>query len=98
NNYVIQSTKLQHEIEDLQRRVENARMKLTAEMKLRNQAQGELRALRAELTQRKQSIELNRQHQLAALNNFQNSGNENNSSSENLVTHPEHGKPYYEGL
>ncbi|KAK0042066.1 zinc finger CCCH domain-containing protein 13 [Biomphalaria pfeifferi] len=68
SNYIIQCTKIQHEIEDLQRRVENARMKLTAEMKLRNQAQGELRALRAELNQRKLSMEKTRQQQLAALN------------------------------
>ncbi|GFO39926.1 spermatogenesis-associated protein 1, partial [Plakobranchus ocellatus] len=33
NNYIIQCTKLQHDIEDLQRRVANAKMKLTAEMK-----------------------------------------------------------------
>ncbi|XP_035824147.1 zinc finger CCCH domain-containing protein 13 [Aplysia californica] len=61
SNYVIQCTRLQHEIEDLQRRVENARMKLTAEMKLRNQAQGELRALRAELTQKKTTLTSSRQ-------------------------------------
>ncbi|KAH9523701.1 spermatogenesis-associated protein 1 [Bulinus truncatus] len=68
SNYIIQCTKLQHEIEDFKRRVENAKMKLTAEMKLRNQAEGELRALRAELNQKKLSMERNRQQQMIALN------------------------------
>ncbi|XP_071119189.1 protein starmaker-like isoform X26 [Haliotis cracherodii] len=68
NNYIIQCTKLQHEIEDLRRRVENAKMKLTAEMKLRNQAEAELRALRAELTQKKINLTLTRNQHLAALN------------------------------
>ncbi|XP_041357853.1 zinc finger CCCH domain-containing protein 13-like [Gigantopelta aegis] len=67
NNYVIQCTRLQHEIEDLRRRVENAKMKLTAEMKLRNQAEAELRALRAELTQKKITLTLARNQQFAAL-------------------------------
>ncbi|XP_076440651.1 uncharacterized protein LOC143280051 isoform X2 [Babylonia areolata] len=34
NNYVIQCTRLQHDIDDLKRRIENAKMKLTAEMKI----------------------------------------------------------------
>lgn len=34
NNLKIQATKVQHEIEDLQRRTENIKMKLTAEMKV----------------------------------------------------------------
>ncbi|XP_046566987.1 uncharacterized protein LOC124275462 isoform X3 [Haliotis rubra] len=68
NNYIILCTKLQHEIEDLRRRVENAKMKLTAEMKLRNQAEAELRALRAELTQKKINLTLTRNQHLAALN------------------------------
>ncbi|KAK6179049.1 hypothetical protein SNE40_011496 [Patella caerulea] len=67
NNYIIQCTRLQHEIEDLRRRAENAKMKLTAEMKLRNQADAELRALRAELTQKKINLTLSRNQQLAAL-------------------------------
>ena len=32
---MIQCTRLQHEIDDLKRRVENAKMKLTAEIKVR---------------------------------------------------------------
>ncbi|KAK7490477.1 hypothetical protein BaRGS_00018263 [Batillaria attramentaria] len=67
NNYVIQCTKLQHDIDDLRRRVENAKMKLTAEMKLRNQAEAELRALRAELTQKKINLSLTRSQHFAAL-------------------------------
>ncbi|KAL8584612.1 hypothetical protein ACOMHN_002341 [Nucella lapillus] len=34
NNYIIQCTRLQHDIDDMKRRVENAKMKLTAEMKV----------------------------------------------------------------
>ena len=34
SNVKIQATRLQHEIEDLQRRVETIKMKLTAEMKV----------------------------------------------------------------
>ena len=36
SNLKIQATRMQHEIEDLQRRVENVKMKLTSEMKVRN--------------------------------------------------------------
>ncbi|XP_021359597.1 spermatogenesis-associated protein 1-like isoform X3 [Mizuhopecten yessoensis] len=53
SNYKIQAARLMHEIEDIRRRLENAKMKLTAEMKLRNQAETELRAMRAELIQKK---------------------------------------------
>ncbi|KAL8625719.1 hypothetical protein ACOMHN_043994 [Nucella lapillus] len=67
NNYVIQCTRLQHDIEDLKRRIENAKMKLTAEMKLRNQAETELRSLRAELVQKKINLSLVRTQQFAAL-------------------------------
>ncbi|GFR95042.1 spermatogenesis-associated protein 1 [Elysia marginata] len=58
NNYVIQCTKLQHDIEDLQRRVSNAKMKLTAEMKLRGQAQTELKAVRTEAMQNRLTLKL----------------------------------------
>ncbi|XP_013390048.1 filaggrin isoform X1 [Lingula anatina] len=67
NNYKIQATRLHHETEELRRKVENAKMKLTAEMKLRNQAETELRALRAELTQKKINVTLTRSQQMAAL-------------------------------
>jgi len=62
-NLKVQATRYQHEIEDLQRRVENIKMKLTSEMKLRNQAETELRALRAELTQKKVNVTLARTQQ-----------------------------------
>ncbi|RUS80205.1 hypothetical protein EGW08_012030 [Elysia chlorotica] len=58
SNYVIQCTKLQHDIEDLQRRVANAKMKLTAEMKLRSQAQTELKAVRTEAMQNRLTLKL----------------------------------------
>ncbi|XP_034312305.2 spermatogenesis-associated protein 1 isoform X14 [Magallana gigas] len=67
NNYKIQATRLTHEIDDMRRRLENAKMKLTAEMKLRNQAETELRALRAELTQQKIQLTLARSQQMAKL-------------------------------
>ncbi|XP_002733667.1 uncharacterized protein LOC100374267 isoform X2 [Saccoglossus kowalevskii] len=66
-NLKIQIAKSQHDIEELRRRVENTKMKLTTEMKLRNQAETELRALRAELTQKKINVTLSRSQQLAAL-------------------------------
>ncbi|CAH1775651.1 unnamed protein product [Owenia fusiformis] len=71
NSYRVQATKVQHEIEDLTRRVETAKMKLTAEMKLRNQAETELRALRTELTQKKINVTLTRSQQMAALGSSQ---------------------------
>lgn len=64
NNFKIQATRLQHEIEDLRRRVEHAKMKLTGEIKLRNQAETELRALRAELIQKKINLTLARNSHL----------------------------------
>ncbi|KAH9523704.1 hypothetical protein Btru_040693 [Bulinus truncatus] len=60
SNYIIQCTKLQHEIEDFKRRVENAKMKLTAEMKLRSQAQVDLKAVRAEAVQNRLAMKLAR--------------------------------------
>jgi hypothetical protein len=49
----IKATKLEHEIEAMHSRLENAKLRLTTEIKLRNQAQGELQALRTELLHRK---------------------------------------------
>ncbi|XP_033736929.1 zinc finger CCCH domain-containing protein 13-like isoform X2 [Pecten maximus] len=63
SNYKIQAARLMHEIEDIRRRLENAKMKLTAEMKLRNQAETELRAMRAELIQKKINRTLTRHQQ-----------------------------------
>ncbi|XP_052273459.1 uncharacterized protein LOC127873620 isoform X3 [Dreissena polymorpha] len=64
NNFKVQATRLQHEIEDVRRRVDHAKMKLTSEMKLRNQAETELRALRAELMQKKINLTLSRNSHL----------------------------------
>ncbi|XP_077981582.1 uncharacterized protein LOC144436628 isoform X2 [Glandiceps talaboti] len=66
-NMKVQIAKFQHDLEELRRRVENTKMKLTTEMKLRNQAETELRALRAELTQKKINVTLSRSQQLRAL-------------------------------
>ncbi|XP_061594961.1 spermatogenesis-associated protein 1-like [Cololabis saira] len=53
NEVIIQIMKEIYETDDLKRKVEDAKMKLLTEMKLRKQAATELRALRAELAQRK---------------------------------------------
>ena len=45
NNFKIQATRLQHEIEDIRRRVEHAKMKLTGEMKVNYVLMLELRIL-----------------------------------------------------
>lgn len=34
NNFKVQATRLQHEVEDIRRRVDHAKMKLTSEMKV----------------------------------------------------------------
>ncbi|XP_067894135.1 spermatogenesis-associated protein 1 [Heterodontus francisci] len=62
NELVIQITTLKHEIDQLFRRVENAKMKLITEIKLRKQTSTDLRALRAELVQKKTQSSLNRLH------------------------------------
>ncbi|XP_071953565.1 uncharacterized protein [Antedon mediterranea] len=67
NNHKINIAKGQHDLEDLRRRVENAKMRLTSEMKLRNQAEKELRILKNELTQKKIHVTLTRSQQLAIL-------------------------------
>ncbi|KAM4547880.1 spermatogenesis-associated protein 1 [Odontesthes bonariensis] len=53
NELIIQIMTENYEIDDLKRKVEDAKMKLTAEIKLRKQAATELRALKAELAQKK---------------------------------------------
>ncbi|ELT88991.1 hypothetical protein CAPTEDRAFT_149845 [Capitella teleta] len=67
SNLKIQATKYQHELDELHRKVENIKMRLTAEMKLRTQAETELRALRAELTQKKINVTLTRSQQYQAI-------------------------------
>ncbi|XP_007885399.1 spermatogenesis-associated protein 1 isoform X3 [Callorhinchus milii] len=62
NKFIIQIATLKHEIDQLYRKVENAKMKLMTEIKLRNQAATELRALRAELVQKKAQSSQTRLH------------------------------------
>ncbi|XP_048457514.1 spermatogenesis-associated protein 1 [Rhincodon typus] len=62
NELIIQITTLKHEIDQLYRSVENAKMKLITEIKLRKQTSTDLRALRAELAQKKTQSSLNRLH------------------------------------
>ncbi|XP_061739006.1 spermatogenesis-associated protein 1 [Nerophis ophidion] len=53
NELIIQILSESHEMEDMRRQVEDAKMKLLTEMKLRKQAATELRGLKAELAQKK---------------------------------------------
>ncbi|KAK7889448.1 hypothetical protein WMY93_025008 [Mugilogobius chulae] len=53
NELIIQIMTESYEIEDLKRKVEDAKMKLLTEIKLRKQAATELRSLKAELAQKK---------------------------------------------
>ncbi|XP_041647049.1 spermatogenesis-associated protein 1 [Cheilinus undulatus] len=53
NELIIQIMTESHEIDNLKRKVEDAKMKLVTEIKLREQAATELRALKAELAQKK---------------------------------------------
>ncbi|XP_067845926.1 spermatogenesis-associated protein 1 [Heptranchias perlo] len=62
NELIIQITTFKHEIDQLYRRVENAKMKLITEMKLRKQTSRDLRALRAELAQKKTQSSLTHLH------------------------------------
>ncbi|XP_047442095.1 spermatogenesis-associated protein 1 [Mugil cephalus] len=53
NELIIQIMTESHDIDNLKRKVEDAKMKLVTEIKLRKQAATELRALKAELAQKK---------------------------------------------
>ncbi|KAM4642193.1 spermatogenesis-associated protein 1 [Discoglossus pictus] len=53
NAVILQITKKQHEIDQLKRKVENARIKLMIEIKMRKQASSDLNVLKAELAQKK---------------------------------------------
>ncbi|KAK0143392.1 Spermatogenesis-associated protein 1 [Merluccius polli] len=53
NEFIIQIMTESHEIDNLRRQVEDAKMKLITEIRLRKQAATELRALKAELAQKK---------------------------------------------
>ncbi|XP_074859369.1 spermatogenesis-associated protein 1 [Carettochelys insculpta] len=53
NTTIIQIATVQHDIDQLKRKLDNTKMKLVTEIKMRKQAVSDLRALRAELTQKK---------------------------------------------
>ncbi|NXK44970.1 SPAT1 protein, partial [Chauna torquata] len=53
NNKIIQIATVQHELDQLRRKLDDTKMKLVTEIKMRKQAVSDLRALRAELTQKK---------------------------------------------
>ncbi|NXF90927.1 SPAT1 protein, partial [Eubucco bourcierii] len=53
NYTVIRITTVQHELDQLRRKLDDTKMKLVIEIKMRKQAASDLRALRAELTQKK---------------------------------------------
>ncbi|NXG52670.1 SPAT1 protein, partial [Psilopogon haemacephalus] len=53
NHTVIRITTVQHELDQLRRKLDDTKMKLVIEIKMRKQAASDLRALRAELTQKK---------------------------------------------
>ncbi|XP_072723762.1 spermatogenesis-associated protein 1 [Ciconia boyciana] len=53
NYTIIRITAVQHELDQLRRKLDDTKMKLIIEIKMRKQAASDLRALRAELTQKK---------------------------------------------
>ncbi|NXD82035.1 SPAT1 protein, partial [Halcyon senegalensis] len=53
NCTIIRITTVQHELDELRRKLDDTKMKLVIEIKMRKQAASDLRALRAELTQKK---------------------------------------------
>ncbi|NXI18022.1 SPAT1 protein, partial [Irena cyanogastra] len=53
NYTIIQIATVQHELDQLRRKLDDTKMRLLIEMKMRKQAASDLRALRAELTQKK---------------------------------------------
>ncbi|EOA99304.1 Spermatogenesis-associated protein 1, partial [Anas platyrhynchos] len=53
NNKIIQVIRVQHELDQLRRKLDDTKMKLIIEIKMRKQAASDLRTLRAELTQKK---------------------------------------------
>ncbi|XP_038049656.1 spermatogenesis-associated protein 1-like isoform X3 [Patiria miniata] len=67
NDHKILIFKMQHQMDDLRRRVENSKMKLTSEIKLRTQAETELRNLRTDVLQRKINVTVSRSQQLNPL-------------------------------
>ncbi|XP_060629820.2 spermatogenesis-associated protein 1 [Anolis sagrei] len=69
NNTIIQITTLQHDIDQLRRKLDNAKMKLVIEIKMRKQATSDLRALKAELAHKKvQALKLHSDKHVSQLN------------------------------
>ncbi|XP_071838840.1 spermatogenesis-associated protein 1-like isoform X7 [Apostichopus japonicus] len=66
-DHKIQIFKHQYDLDDVKRQVDNARMKLGTEIKLRTQAETELRILKSEVTQKKINVTLKRGKQLQAV-------------------------------
>lgn len=65
--------RLQHEVEELKRRIEELKMKLTVEMKNRDAAQKELKQIREELMEKKINLTLTKsQKSLTTLTNTEN--------------------------
>ncbi|KAH0618466.1 hypothetical protein JD844_017694 [Phrynosoma platyrhinos] len=58
NNTIIQITTLQHDIDQLKRKLDNAKMKLVIEIKMRKQATSDLRALKTELAHKVKFLKL----------------------------------------
>ncbi|CAF1568728.1 unnamed protein product, partial [Didymodactylos carnosus] len=52
----VQFTRMQHDIQDIRHQVEQAKLRLTTDVKLRNQAENECRSLRHELNQAKMNL------------------------------------------
>ncbi|CAF3713797.1 unnamed protein product [Rotaria sp. Silwood1] len=55
-NYLVQVTRTHHDIQDIRHQVEQAKLRLTTDVKLRNQAENECRSLRHELNQAKMNL------------------------------------------
>ncbi|XP_067137370.1 trichohyalin-like isoform X1 [Centruroides vittatus] len=66
-SYKIMIARLLQEIEDLRRRVEGTRLKLSAEIKLRIQAEKDVKSLREELLKKKIQVTLTRHQEQAVL-------------------------------
>lgn len=66
-SYKIMIARLLQEIEDLRRRVEGTRLKLSAEIKLRVQAEKDVKSLREELLKKKIQVTLTRHQEQAVL-------------------------------
>ncbi|CAF2884065.1 unnamed protein product [Rotaria sp. Silwood2] len=55
-NYLVRVTRTHHDIQDIRHQVEQAKLRLTTDVKLRNQAENECRSLRHELNEAKMNL------------------------------------------